>query len=110
MITTVNINTLCRRTVGLNRMLTEHDMVQSRIFGPKMDEVTVEWRRIHNEERKDLYCSPNIIWVIKSRRRRQAGHVERMGIEEVHTRFSWEHLRERDHLEDPGVDGRIILK
>jgi hypothetical protein len=49
------------------------------IFGPKRDEVTGEWRRLHNEELYDLYSSPNIIWVIKSRRMRWAGHVARMG-------------------------------
>jgi hypothetical protein len=43
-------------------------MVQRRIFGPKRDAVTVEWRRLHNEELNDLYCSPNIIRVIKSRK------------------------------------------
>jgi hypothetical protein len=53
--------------------------VLRRIFGPKRDEATGEWRRLHNEERNDLYSSPNIIWVIKSRRMRWAGHVARMG-------------------------------
>ena len=52
-----------------------------RIFGPKRDEVTGEWRRLHNEELNDLYCSPNIVRVIKWRRMRLAGHVERMGEE-----------------------------
>jgi hypothetical protein len=51
--------------------------VLRRIFGPKRDEVTGEWRRLHNEEHNDLYTSPNI-WVINSRRMRWAGHVERM--------------------------------
>jgi hypothetical protein len=50
-----------------------------RIFGPKRDEATGEWRRLHNEELNDLYSSPNIILVIKSRRMRWAGHVARMG-------------------------------
>ena len=50
-----------------------------RIFGPKRHEVTGEWRKLHNEELNDLYCSPNIVWVIKSRRMRWAGHVARMG-------------------------------
>ena len=52
-----------------------------RIFGPRRDEVTGEWRRWHNEELNDLYSSPNIVWVIKSRRMRWAGHVARMGEE-----------------------------
>jgi hypothetical protein len=49
------------------------------IFGPKRDKVTGEWRRLHNEELIDLYPSPNIIRVIKSRRMRSAEHVARMG-------------------------------
>ena len=48
------------------------------VFGPKRDEVTKEWRRLHNEELNDLYCSRNIIRVIKSRRMREAGHVARL--------------------------------
>ena len=52
-----------------------------RIFGPRTDDVTEEWRKFHNEELKDLYCSPNIVRVIKSRRMRWAGHVARMGEE-----------------------------
>jgi hypothetical protein len=50
-----------------------------RIFGPKRDEVTWEWRRLHNDELNDLYSSPNMIWVIKSRRMRWMGHVAHMG-------------------------------
>jgi hypothetical protein len=53
--------------------------VLSCIFGPKRDEVTGEWRRLHNEELNNLYSSPNIIRVIKSRRMRWAGHVARRG-------------------------------
>ena len=53
--------------------------VLRRIFGPKRDEVIEEWRKQHNEELNDLYSSPNIVWVIKSRRMRKAGHVARMG-------------------------------
>jgi hypothetical protein len=50
-----------------------------RIFGPKRDEVTGGWRKLHNEELHNLYSSPSIIRVIKSRRTRWAGHVARMG-------------------------------
>ena len=53
--------------------------VQRRIFGPKRNEVTRECRTLHNEELNDLYCSPNIVRVIKSRRMRWAGHVARIG-------------------------------
>ena len=50
-----------------------------RIFGPKRDEVTGEWRKLHNEELNDMYSSPTIVLVIKSRRMRWAGHVARIG-------------------------------
>ena len=53
--------------------------VLRRIFGSKRDEVTGEWRKLHNEELKDLYCSPNIVWVIKLGRMRWAEHVACMG-------------------------------
>ena len=52
-----------------------------RIFGARRDEVTGEWRRMHNEELNDLYSSPNIVRVVKSRRMRWAGHAARMGEE-----------------------------
>jgi hypothetical protein len=56
----------------------------------------------------DLYCFPNIVWVIKSRRVRCVGHVAHM--EERCIGFWWGNLRERDHKGDPGVEGRIILR
>jgi hypothetical protein len=55
--------------------------VLRRIFGPKRDEVTGEWRKLHNEEFHNLYSSPDIIRQVKSRRMRWAGHVARMGDE-----------------------------
>ena len=55
------------------------NMVLRRIFGPRSDEVPEEWSSLHNEELNDLYSSPNIVRVIKSRRMRWAGHVSRMG-------------------------------
>ena len=56
--------------------------VLRRIFGPKRDEVMGEWRKLHNEELNDLYSSPNIVRVIKSRRMSWAGHVAHIGGEE----------------------------
>jgi len=63
------------------RLRVFENKVLRRIFGPRRDEVTWDWRRLHNEELNDLYSSPNIVRVIKSRRMRWAGHVARMGEE-----------------------------
>ena len=63
------------------------NMVLRRIFGPRRDEITAEWRRLHDEELNDLYSSPNIVRVITSRRMRWAGHVARMGEERGLYRF-----------------------
>jgi len=76
------------RELRQERKLTVFEnMVLRRIFGPRSEEVTGEWRRLHNGELNDLYCSPNIVWVIKSRRMRWAGHVARMGEERGVYRF-----------------------
>ena len=61
------------------RLRMFENWVLRRIFGPGRDEVTGEWRKLHNEELNGLYCSPNIVRVIRSRRMRWAGHVERIG-------------------------------
>jgi hypothetical protein len=91
------------------RLRVFENRVLRRIFGPKRDDATGEWRRLHKEELNDLYSSPNIIRVTKLRMR-WAVHVARMGKKDVHTGFWLGDLREGDHLGDPGVDGRIILK
>jgi hypothetical protein len=61
--------------------------VLRRIFGPKRDEVTGDWRKLHNEELNKFYSSPNIIRMIKSRRMRFAGHLARIGRRGMHIRY-----------------------
>ena len=85
------------------------NMVLKRIFGPRRDQVTEEWRRLHNEDLNDLYASPNIVLVIKSRRTGWAGHVARMGEVRRCIGSWWENRREGDHWGDLGLDGWIIL-
>jgi hypothetical protein len=93
----------CRLRVFENRVLR-------RIFVPKRDEVTGEWRRLHNKELYALYSSPNTIRVIKSRKRDGQDMWHVWGRVENHTGLQWGNLREGDHLEETGVDKRIILK
>jgi hypothetical protein len=62
-----------------HRLRVFENRVLRRIFGPKRDEVTGGWRKLHNEELHNLYASPSIIRMLKSRRMRWAGHVTRMG-------------------------------
>jgi hypothetical protein len=62
-----------------HRLRVFENRVLRKIFGPKRDEVTGEWRKLHNEKLRDLYSSQSIIRIIKSRRMRRAGHVARMG-------------------------------
>jgi hypothetical protein len=70
--------------------------VLRRIFGPKRDEVTREWRKLHNEELRDFFALPSIIRIIKSLRMSLAGHVARMG-RRTSICYWWESQKERDH-------------
>jgi hypothetical protein len=84
--------------------------VSRKIFGPEREE-DGSWRKLHNDELHSLYFSPNIVRVIKSRRMRWAGHVARIGGRgEVFTVFWLGGPKGRDHWEDLGVGGRIILR
>jgi hypothetical protein len=71
--------------------------VLRRIFVPKRDEVTGGWRKLHNDELHNLYSSPSIIRIIKSRRMRWVGHVARMGTNRNAYRILWESQKERDY-------------
>jgi hypothetical protein len=90
-----------------HRLTVYENKVLWRIFGPKRDEVTGEWRTLHSEELHMLYSSPNIIRQIKSRRMRWTGHVARMGGRERCTKVCCESPKERDHMEDRSVDGKM---
>jgi hypothetical protein len=90
-----------------HRLRMFENRVLRRIFGPRRDEVTGEWRKLHNEELHILYCSANIIKRIRSRRMRWAGHVARMGEERNVYTVLMESQKERNHLDDQGVDGRM---
>jgi len=90
------------------RLRVFDNRVLRRIFWPKRDEVTGEWRKLHSEELNVLCSPPNIVRVIKSRRMRWGGHVARMWKGEACTGYWWGNLAERDHWGDPGVDGRLL--
>jgi hypothetical protein len=79
--------------------------VLRRIFGPKRDEVTGEWRKLLNEELNDLFISHIVVQVIKLRRMRWVGHVAHR-----RERVLVVKPKERDHLEDPGIDGRVLCR
>jgi hypothetical protein len=80
-----------------------------RIFGPKRDGVTGEWRKLCNEELNDLY-SPNIFRLIRSRSMKWAGHVAGMGERRGVYRILLGKPEGKNHLGDPGVDWRILLR
>jgi hypothetical protein len=90
-----------------NRLRVFENRVLRRIFGPKRDEVTGEWRKLHNEELHILYSSPNIIRQIKSRIMRWAGHVARMAEKRNVFRVLMGKPQGKNHLEEQGIDGRM---
>jgi hypothetical protein len=97
----------------ISRSLTlreEHGLgVLRRIFGPKREEVAGAWRRLHNEEHRNLYASSNIR-KIESRRMRRAGHAECMGKMRIAYKNLIRKPEGRDYSVDRGVEGRIILE
>jgi hypothetical protein len=94
----------------VERRLGVFEDMMLRIFGPRRDEVRVEWRKLPNEELHDLYCSPNIVQVMKSRRMRLAGRVSRMGEKRGVHRVLVGKTEGKRRLGRPDVDGRIRLK
>jgi hypothetical protein len=80
-----------------HRLGVFENRVLRRVFGPKRDEVTGDWRKLHKEELHDLYSSPSIIRIMKSRRMRWAGHVARMGRRGTRIGCWWESQREGGH-------------
>jgi hypothetical protein len=97
------LNFLDMWTVFENRLLR-------RIFGPKMDDVKGEWRKLHSGELHNLYSSPDIIRQIKSRRMRWAGHVARMGKGRNVYRVLVGKPEGNSYLKDQGVDGKMGSK
>jgi hypothetical protein len=88
-----------------HRLMVFENRMLRRIFGPKWDEVTGRRRKLHNEELNDLYYSPSINRVIKSRRMKWAGHVARMAKRGTRVSCWQESHRDGDHLEDKDVSG-----
>jgi hypothetical protein len=96
-----------QRRLNLGRL-----RVLRRIFGLKRDEVIGGWRKLHNEELHNLYSSPSVITMIKSRRMRWALHVAQMGEKRntVYIGYWWESQKGRDHYEYKDKGGWVILK
>jgi hypothetical protein len=80
-----------------HRLRVFQNRVLRRIFGPKRDEVTGDWRKLPSGKLDNMYSSPSIIRMMKSRRMRWAGHVARMGRRGLHIGYWWENQKERDH-------------
>ena len=107
---TQHITTLMKLIEEGTQAAVFENRVLRRVFGPKRDEVTGEWRKLHEEELRDLYSLPNIVRVVKSRRMRWVGHVARMGEGRgVHTVLVGKPEGKRP-LGRPRLDGRIILR
>jgi hypothetical protein len=90
-----------------HRLRVFENRVLRRIFEPKRDEVTGEWRKLHNEELHNLYSSPDIIRQVKSRRIRWVGHVACMGEERKVYKVLVGKPEGKNHLEDQGVGGKM---
>jgi hypothetical protein len=93
-----------------HRLRLFENRVLRRIFGPKRDEMTGEWRKLHNEEIRDLYSSSSRIRIIKPRRMRWAGHVHVWWRRGTRIGYWKVNQRERDHWEDQDVGGLIIIE
>jgi hypothetical protein len=92
------------------RLRVFENRVLRRIFGPRRDDVTVEWRKLHNKELHNLYSSPSIIRMVTSRRMKWAANVARRGRTGIHVGYWLESQRERDRYEDQEVHGWITLR
>jgi hypothetical protein len=92
-----------------HRLKVFGNRVLRRIFGPKRNKVTGEWRKLHNEELDDLYPSHNIVWVIKLSRMSWMGYVARMGERRGVYRVLVGKSEGKGHWEDLGIDERMIL-
>jgi hypothetical protein len=101
---------LVSHLAGGHRLRVFENRVLRRIFGPKREE-DGSWRKLHNDELHNLYSSPNIVRVIKSRSMRGAGHVARMEERRgIYRGLVWRGPKVRDRLEDLSVSGRITLR
>jgi hypothetical protein len=104
-----NVILTLREKHGLGVFENRVFRVLRRIFGPKTDG-EVSWRKLYGDELHDLYSLPNTLRVIKSRRMGWAVHVARMGRGEVFKGFWLGGPKGRDHWEDVGLGGRIVLR